>query len=634
MKTLFSFPSTRQIVKNGICTVSLLLAGNAGLLAKPVADQFTPLPAGSVQLTNFLENDIQNSIVHWNKGVVPYAKFVNFFRNGRHQFALGEMWGKGVRSGCMFYRYTHDPELKKILQATVEDLLTTQRENGSFSCVTVDKQPDGPGGDLWERKYVLLGLDEYYQQVEADPAVLKAMKDQADCIIAQIGEAPKVSITELGWSPNHIESCTLLEPFMRLYKLTNQPCYLDFAKYIVEVSGGSKGYNIFQQASDNVEPHKMGGPYPKAYEMMSMFEGLVEYYRITGNDRWKESFMNLYNNIRSKEITILGNGGGDQPYHPAVMGEGWDNTAFEQTNPNITRMMETCVGVTWMKLCSQILRLTGDPSTVDEIEKYIYNGLLGAMKPTGDGFSYVNLLNGEKVTNYGWGTDFDGLPVTCCNLNGPMGLAYIPYIAVMNAQNGPVINLYNAAKATATTPAGKSVQLEIVTEYPRSEQVLIRVNPQQSEKFALNLRMPSWSEKTIVKVNGKKVQEITPGTYKSIEREWKAGDQVEVTFEMKCRLIDAPKGSNRAGDHFQAVIWGPIVLARDENIDPNYNQPVQVKADKTGLVKVKRVTPTLDATRLEFVVPTTDGEIRMTDYASINGWSGKKVCTWLPKKSE
>ena len=103
---------------------------------------------------------------------------------------------------------------------------------------------------------------------------------------------------------------------------------------------------------------------------------------------------------------------------------------------------------------------------------------------------------------------------------------------------------------------------------------------------------------------------------------------------MQCRLLDAPRGSNRAGDNFQAVVRGPIVLARDENIDPEYNAPVRIKADKNGLVKVRKATPTLSSTRMEFIVPTTDGEIRMTDYSSVNGWEGKKICTWLPMKPE
>ncbi|MCE5227868.1 MAG: glycoside hydrolase family 127 protein, partial [Porphyromonadaceae bacterium] len=414
-----------------------------------IQDQFTPLPAGSVHLDGFLEDYIQHSIIHWNKGVVPYEALTEMFRSGRTYFARGEMWGKAVRSGCMFYRYTQDPALKAILQETVADLITTVRENGSISASEVSKQPDGPMGDLWERKYVLLGLDEYYMQVSKDPQILKAMTDQADAIIDQIGPSPKVSILDQGWSPNHIESSTLLEPIMRLYKLTGYQRYLDFAKYII-AEGGAKGYHIIEQAFNNVDPHKMGGPYPKAYEMMSLFEGLVEYYRVTEDEHIKQAIMNLYRNIRTKEITIIGNGGGDQPYHPAVSGEAWDNTAIEQTNPDIKRMMETCVGVTWMKLCSQILRLTGDPTAVDEIEKYVYNGLIGAMKPEGDGFSYVNLLNGVKTNPRGWGQVVNGVYVTCCNLNGPMGLAYIPYVAVMNADPGPVINLYNSGTNTAS----------------------------------------------------------------------------------------------------------------------------------------------------------------------------------------
>ena len=614
----------------------ILFAGMSLLCVVPafsqkVHDAIRPLPAGAVRLDGFFENDIRNSIDHWNKGVVPYAAMVDFFRNGRSQFALGEMWGKAVRSGCMFYRYTADPELKEILSQTVKDLLSTVRPNGSISCVPPEKQPDGPGGDLWERKYVLLGLDRYYDLVEADPAVLRAMTDQADCIIEQVGEPPKVPITSLGWSPNHIESSTLLEPFMRLYNRTGEKRYLDFARYIVS-TGGSEGYDIFRQAYDNVPPHEMGGPYPKAYEMMSMFEGAVEYYRVTGDEYVRRSFMNLYDNIRRNEITIVGNGGGDQPYHPAVMGEGWDHTAVEQTNPDITRMMETCVGVTWMKFCSQILRLTGDPSAVDEIEKYIYNGLLGAMKPSGDGFSYVNLFTGEKVTNYGWGTTFGSLPVTCCNLNGPMGLAYIPFVAVMESDRGPVVNLYNAARAELSTPQGDSLSLRIETDFPLSDRVLVRVDPHAASLFTLSLRIPSWSERTVVKVNGKKVRSVEPGAYLSLERIWKPGDRVELAFDMRCRLLDAPRGSNRAGDSFQALVWGPIVLARDENIDPDYDEPVRVVAGKDRVVRVKRVAPTLASTRLEFEVPTDDGPIRMTDYASVNGWEGAHICTWLPVK--
>ena len=292
-------------------------------------------------------------------------------------------------------------------------------------------------------------------------------------------------------------------------------------------------------------------------------------------------------------------------------------------------MMETCVGVTWMKFCSQVLRLTGNPTAMDEIEKYVYNGLLGAMKPSGDGFSYVNLLNGNKVVNYGWGWKFNGFYVTCCNLNGPMGLAYIPYVAVMEDGSGPVVNLYNAGSVNTRTPGGQPLHLILDTEFPLSGKVVISISPEQKEKFTVKLRIPAWSKGTVLAVNGKRM-EVTAGTYAAITRKWSKGDTVELTFDMACRLVDAPHGTDPAGDNFRAVVRGPIVLARDENIDARYAEPVKVQTRPDGTVDIRPVSPTLPATKMEYLVPTDRGDIRMVDYASVNGWEGKRVCTWLP----
>lgn len=637
LKTVMKTKLSDMLLKAALLFCALCAATTSAAVERMrINDEIRPLPAGAIQMSGYLEEYIQKSINNWNKGKLPYHEFVNFFRtHAAPQFALGEMWGKAVRSGCMFYRYTHDAELKSILDKTVADLLTTQDANGSISCTPADKQPGSENGDLWERKYVMLGLEEYYAHVDSSPAVLEALKRHADCIIAQVGHAPKKEITDLGWSatnigaePCHIESSTLLEPFMRLFNLTGEQRYLDFATYIVE-SGGTKHYNLIELACANTPPYLMSGHYPKAYEMMSLFEGLVEYYRVTGDAKCRQAFLNLYNNIRTREITIIGNGGADRPFHPYVAGEAWGNTAFEQTNPAITRMMETCVGVTWMKFCSQVLRLTGDPTAMDEIEKYVYNGLLGAMKPSGDGFSYVNLLNGNKVVNYGWGWKFNGFYVTCCNLNGPMGLAYIPYVAVMEDGSGPVVNLYNAGSVNTRTPGGQPLHLTLDTEFPLSGKVVISISPEQKEKFTVKLRIPAWSKGTVLAVNGKRM-EVTAGTYAAITRKWSKGDTVELTFDMACRLVDAPHGTDPAGDNFRAVVRGPIVLARDENIDARYAEPVKVQTRPDGTVDIRPVSPTLPATKMEYLVPTDRGDIRMVDYASVNGWEGKRVCTWLP----
>lgn len=43
---------------------------------------------------------------------------------------------------------------------------------------------------------------------------------------------------------------------------------------------------------------------------------------------------------------------------------------------------------------------------------------------------------------------------------------------------------------------------------------------------------------------------------------------------MRCKLIEPPSGSNRTGENYQASVWGFIVLARDEYMGRNSNEPV------------------------------------------------------------
>ena len=247
-----------QLIVSGVLGLFLLMTHvtcQTGVQNK-VDDLHVPLPPHSVRLEGYLDDYIQLSINNWNKGDLPYASFVEFYRSGRPKFALGEMWGKAVRSGCMFYRYTCDPELKQIMDNTVQELLSTQRANGSISCVEIEKQPEG--SELWERKYVMLGLQGYYEWINQDPQVLDALKKQADNIISIVGPAPKVAITDVGWSATnigyeecHIESSSLLEPFVKLYQWTGEKRYLDFATYIID-TGGTKHFNIFELALNNV----------------------------------------------------------------------------------------------------------------------------------------------------------------------------------------------------------------------------------------------------------------------------------------------------------------------------------------------------------------------------------------------
>lgn len=592
-------------------------------------DVMQPLPAGKIHLHGYLDKCIRLNQNKWLKKLLPWHDLVDLYRTPRKRSAIGEMWGKAMLGSALVYRYTGDEKLKAMLVATTADLLTTVRPNGSIACDPPEQQPNKDGGDVWERKYIMLGLMAYYTYVDASPRVLQTIEGVAHSVISQVGPSPRRDILSLGWSPNGIESASILEAMMRLYELTGKKQYLDYAEYILS-TGGAKGYNIFAQILAGERPRNIAKGFPKAYEMTSVMNGVAEYYRVTHLEKWKRCISSYFDLIKKYELTIVGNGGGDQPYYPEWIGEAWDDTRLEQANPRMARMMETCIGAAWTRFCSYILRTGGDASAAECIERYALNCMTGAMQPDGGGFSYVNMLNGQKVTNVGWGWNFNGLPVTCCNLNGPTALAYIPYTAVMQTGRGPVVNLYEKLTAEVKTPRGRDVKLSMDTRFPLDGNVNITLDESPRELYDITLRIPSWSEGTKVEVNGKPVSGFREGEYFPISRKWRKGDRISLTLGIRCRLVKAPVGgSNPEALNRVALMYGPVVLSRDENIDPKFDQPVSIIHDVRGYVDAKPVKPTLQGTLMEFEIPTRAGSIRMTDYASVDGWKGKRICTWM-----
>ncbi len=603
-----------------------------------LSDALTPPAPGAVTLNPFFTQRIQLSVDHHLK-VLNYTKLVDYFRNRTNPFASGEFWGKTVRSVCLTYQYNNDPELKKILDDTVADLLSTQTPDGCISARTYPQQPKS--SDLWERKYVLLGLQRYYD-IDPKPEVLTAMIRMADYTLGQVGPAPKTRIVDTGWAFEGIESSSILEPMVKLYDLTGYQRYLDFAHYIVEEEGACKRGSIFEAVAKGVAPKDVnsnGNPkqsIAKAYESMSCFEGLIEYCRVTGNDHWKQAAISYQKAIVDREITIIGSGGGSQPYNLGKgPGEQWNDLAYEQTNPKMDKMMETCVTVTWMKFCYQLLRLNGDSRLADQMEISLYNALAGAQKPTGDHYDYFQKLNGVRGGKEGFASKIDGFDLSCCTANGPMGLALVPFTAVMDSASGPVVNFYCFDTAKAKTPAGE-VKLRLVTDYPKSGAMEIQVDPPQaSANFSIRLRIPEWSRATTLAVNGQPVA-VKPGTYAEIKRSWGTGDKITLNLDMHGRLLAAPHGSNCDGDSFVAVMRGPLVLTRDARLGGDIHAPVAVQVQGDGSVALAPAATAAFA-QVTFDVPTADGHsFPVIDYASAgNTWApNSEYITWIPTPAE
>ena len=150
---------------------------------------------------------------------------------------------------------------------------------------------------------------EYYLEICTDEdfknEIIKSMCKQVDYIISKIGsEEGKIEITTATRHWRGLNSSSLLEPIVRLYNLTKENKYFEFAKYIVDC-GGTDVENIFELAYENkLYPYQY--PVTKAYEMTSCFEGLLEFYKITGKEKYKTAIINFADKILESDFTVIG----------------------------------------------------------------------------------------------------------------------------------------------------------------------------------------------------------------------------------------------------------------------------------------------------------------------------------------
>ena len=604
----------------------LVMSTAIGCYAEAIRDTLGLAPPGTVQLQGWvgdkLDVCLSNRVMAQDIGRLIKPFVVRQEKDGSGWRC--EYWGKWFTSAVLGYGYQPTAEHRAVLDQAVRDLLATQTLDGYIGTYRADCHLGI--WDIWGRKYVLLGLIAAYDQF-GDPAVLTAACRVADHLLA---EAPpgKVNITETGIDVlKGLAPSSILEPMVLLYRRTGEKKYLDFANTIVaDWSVSNKftpqGLRLVESALASVPPLKMGSP--KAYEMMSCFEGLCELYRVTGERRYLEAAVKFGQSIRQTERMLIGSGSNQ---------ELWCDGVHSQTEV-LEQPLETCVTVTWMKLCLQLLRLTGDPVWADELEVSLYNALAGAMTPTGNWWAYFSPLIGQRVPSDEQHKD---VGLSCCVANGPRGLLLTPRWSVMTSPAGPVVNLYAPGTSTAKLTDGTTVKIVQKTDYPVSDQISITVIPTQKCRFTLGLRIPAWSRQTSLSVNGEAIA-CQPGTYARLAREWSPNDSVVLRFDMRGRAIPAPSGAPQL-----AIMRGPIVLALDNRLVQAQDVDVRVVTDAAGDVSLTPASAKPANTWMAFEAPFEvrpshffnhhQLKLALCDYASAgNDWSAQNLYrVWLPQ---
>jgi DUF1680 family protein len=524
------------------------------------------------------------------------------------------------------YNYNHDPQMLKKIDDAVKGLISTQSPDGYIGNYSDSARLQQ--WDVWCRKYTILALLSYYD-LTGDKQSLKAASMLADYTLSQLGPGKK-DIVKTG-NYRGMPSSSILEPIVYLYKRTGNKRYLEFAEYIVNQWETPQGPQLISKALKGI-PVSDRFPRPKswwswengqkAYEMMSCYDGLLELYRITGDQFYLKAVEASVKNIIETEINISGSGSAF---------ECWYKGTEHQTEPTY-HMMETCVTFTWMKLCNNLLRITGNPIYADQIEKSAYNALLASMKYDGSQIAKYSPLEGTRSE----GEKQCGMNINCCNANGPRGFMLLPLFAVMGDMNEVYINLYCQSVIKITVNLINTVQIEQKTDYPVTDKIDFIISPEKAEIFTISLRIPEWSQKNSITVNGKEITGAIPGSYQKITRIWNKGDKVSLTLDLRAHLVNL-KG-------FQAVVRGPVVLARDTRFADGDVDEAAVVGNQKNIVEMKVSDKKTENIWMVFTAPMVVGTnlegtdrnpkaIKLCDFASAgNTWEeNSRYRVWIKK---
>lgn len=414
---------------------------------------------------------------------------------------------------------------------------------------------------------------------------------------------------------------------IQLYKLTSEEKYKKFAEYIIS-SGGCKDGNLIECVKQGKMPHEF--PEVKAYETMSFFEGLLAYYEISGEKDYLDVVEKFAESVYESDITVIGCAG--------CTHELFDNSAKKQTEYSETIMQETCVTVTWMRLCARLWENTFNAKYTDRIEQSARNAFYGSINTRGlQSFSfekkaftpalpfdsYSPLYNNVRGRGVGGFKEFpEGGHYGCCACIGAAGTALYPLYAFVMRGNTLYANFYLQGEAETVMPSGQILRVKCETEYPAKGQVKLTVHTAEKARFALAVRIPDWCEKAELTCANSTIS--VNGGYAELDREWEDGDIVTLSFPIGLKEV-ALNGK-------MAFTFGALVLARDEGKeDGDITEEFKPIVCGRNFVYTQERTEKDEQLRISLLCDN-DKKVVLTDYASCGkNWIAERnrVTVWM-----
>ena len=372
------------------------------------------------------------------------------------------------------------------------------------------------------------------------------------------------------WVTGHQE---LELALVKLYKITNNIAYLNLSDWLLSERGKklAKGYTWTDwkdtaYAQDVLPVKEQKEITGHAVRAMYMYTGAADVAAQTGDTAYLRAMRTVWEDVVYRNMYITGG-----------IGSAGSNEGFsvDYDLPNEQAYCETCASVGMVFWNQRMSALTGNAEYMDVLERSLYNGALDGLSLSGDRFFYGNPLasKGQHQRREWFGT-------ACCPANIARLVASLGDYIYAYGDNAVYVNLFVGSNTSFNLKNGP-VGLKMETNYPWEGKVKLTIDPVKKSVFKLFLRMPGWMYNVVAPgglyvvkqegddgvpdhfdpdllVNGKKVEYKIQGGYLVAEREWKKGDQLELTIPMDVKLVES-RPELKQDQQRVAIQRGPLV---------------------------------------------------------------------------
>ena len=450
------------------------------------------------------------------------------------------------------------PALRETAEKIIELVTEVQEPSGYLNTYYQDDrktlrmlpQTQTTGHELYCMGHMLQGAIAYYRGT-GDRTLLDAgLRFVDDFLVPNYGPAPKKPIVS-----GHPEiELALIE----LYRITGDKRQLDLAGYILQgdprIELPERRTIYMFSGTPFTARTKMQG---HAVRAMYACCGATDYYMETGDAQYWQTLNTLWNDTTSTKMYVTGG-----------VGSRSDGEAFGDAYelPNFRAYGESCAAIGNMMWNWRMLAVTGDAKFTDVMERALYNGINSGMSLDGTLYCYRNPLafdpsTGDKIRNP-W---YD---VTCCPPNLERTFGSLPGYFYSTSADGVYVHLYDDSELNWHLENGVGLKIAQKTKYPWEGDVEITVTPAEPADFTFYVRIPGWTDRAQVTVNGKAISGAVPGAYLAVHRRWSAGDVVQLKLDVVPQVIEAnPRVADDTGR--VAVQRGPLIYCLEEIDQPS-----------------------------------------------------------------